>query len=68
MDNELGPDVRVGQQIERSLVTNSLTMDKSHQNTELCYLVSFTEWKTEYPAHQCGMCRVGARIFDIPAE
>ena len=43
-DNEQGPDVRVGQQIERSLVTNSLTMDKSHQNTELCYLVSFTEW------------------------
>ena len=36
-------DVLVGQLIERSLVTNSLTMDKSHQNTRLCYLVNFTE-------------------------
>ena len=34
----------MGQLIERSLDTNSLTMDKSHQNTKLCYLVSFTEW------------------------
>ena len=54
-------DIRMGQLIERSLVTNSLTMDKSHQNTKLCYLVSFTEWNGKQNAEltKYGMCNVG---------